>query len=71
VSSEIKTRLLQMMKPGESYEDVIAKLIEEHREETESDICDGWAIRAKEAIGEYQRGETVPETDMMKIYGIE
>jgi len=71
VSLELKIRLHEIMNPGESYEDVIAKLINEHQEETESDLCDGWANRAKEAIAEYQRGETISESDMMKKYGIQ
>ncbi len=60
-----------MMKPGESYEDVIAKLIDEHQEVKEPDLCEGWAKRAKEAIAEYQRGETISESDMMKKYGLQ
>ena len=70
VSSEIKTRLDQMMQPGESYEDVIAKLLNEHLEDSSSDICDGWAARAKEAIAEFQRGESLTEAEIMKKYDI-
>lgn len=57
VSDELKSRLSEIMKHGESYEDVISMLLEEHKEE--KDLCDGWADRAREAIAEYQRGETL------------
>lgn len=68
VSDEIKTRLSQIMKPGESYEDVISMLLEEHQEE--KDLCDGWADRAREAIAEYKRGETLTEAEIMRKYGV-
>lgn len=68
VSDDLKIRLNQIMKPGESYEDVIAMLLEEHQEE--ESLCEGWASRAKEAIEEFQRGETLTEAEIMRKYGI-
>jgi predicted CopG family antitoxin len=68
VSDDLKTRLNRIMKPGESYEDVINMLLEEHQEE--KSLCEGWATRAKEAIEEYQRGETLTEAEIMRKYGV-
>ncbi|GEM_PF-764164 len=70
VSTEIKNQLHQIKKPGETYEDVIAKLLKEHREEIVSDICEGWATRAGEAVAEYQRGETLTEDEIMRKYNV-
>ena len=69
VSSEIKIRLDKIKGPGESYEEVISKLLDDHAD-IETSLCSGWAKRAKEAISEYRRGDTLTEDEIMKKYAL-
>jgi hypothetical protein len=55
-----------MRKPGESYDDVIKKLLADYKI-----IFKGWADRAEEAWAEYQNGETLSISDIKREYGIE
>lgn len=66
VSSENKSILDMIRKPGETYDDVIEMLIEDYKINYEE-----WADRAKEAWEEHKRGESITLEDMKKRYGIE
>ena len=69
VSPEIKTRLDKIRRPGESYEEVLGKLLDDH-DDLDTSLCSGWAKRAEEAISEYRRGETLTEDDIIKKYAL-
>ncbi|MCP1715322.1 putative CopG family antitoxin [Methanocalculus alkaliphilus] len=69
VSTEIKTRLDKIRRPGESYQEVIEKLLDDH-DEGDLALCSGWAKRAKEAISEFRKGETLTEEDIIKKYAL-
>jgi len=56
----------RLKKPGESYDDVIKKLLADYKI-----IFKGWADRAEEAWAEYQNGETLSISDIKREYGIE
>lgn len=43
-------------------------LLEEHQEDTE--VFERWTKRAKEAWEEYESGETLTETEIMKKYSV-
>lgn len=55
-----------LKKPGESYDDVIEMLLEDHKIDYE-----GWDTRAKEAWLEHQKGESLSINEIKKKYGIE
>ncbi len=69
VSPEIKTRLDKLRKPGESYEEVIEQLLDDH-DDLEISLCSGWAKRAKEAISEYRRGQSLTEDEIIQKYAL-
>ena len=66
VSPEIITRLDKIRKPGESYEEVLGKLLDDH-DDLDTSLCSGRAKKAKEAISEYRRGESLTEDEIKKI----
>lgn len=69
VSPEIKTRLDKLRKPGESYEEVIEQLLDDH-DDLENSLCSGWAKRAKEAISEYRKGQFLTEDEIIQKYAL-
>lgn len=69
VSPEIKTRLDKIKRSGESYEEVIEQLLDDH-DDLDTSLCLGWAKRAKDAISEYLRGETLTEDEIIKKYAL-
>ncbi len=46
VSPEIKTRLDKIKRPGESYEEVIEQLLDDH-DDLDTSLCSGWAKKGK------------------------
>jgi len=66
LSTENKSRLDMLKKPGESYDDVIEMLLEDYKIDFR-----GWADRAKEAWAEHQRGESISMNDIKQRYAIE
>jgi len=66
LSSENKSYLDSLKKPGESYDDVIEMLLEDYKIDFK-----GWAERADEAWDEHKRGESLSIEEIKKKYGIE
>lgn len=66
VSLENKQCLDLLKKPGESYDDVLAYLLEDYKID-----YSGWNERADEALAEHRRGESISFGDIKKKYGVE
>lgn len=66
LSSENKSYLDMLKKPGESYDDVIEMLLEDYKID-----FTGWSERAEEAWAEHKRGESLSIDEIKKKYGVE